>query len=133
VRAATALVLVALLSVCCSSAARPPVSIPGRVIDRGYLDATAKGQEATVTINSADSYFSPTFIRAAPGARVRVSVVNTGVVAHTFTIDALHIDAAFGKKGDTTTVDVTVPSGNPLVFYCKYHQAAGMQGAIYSG
>lgn len=132
--AAAALSLMAVLAASCgSSGPPPPASIAGRVIDKGAQDDTAKGAAFTLTITSGDDYFSPTYIKAAPGARVTVEIDNTGSIAHTFTIDEQNIDRSFGKAGDRATVTVVAPGpGRTLVFYCKYHRDAGMQGAIFT-
>ena len=115
----------------CSAAPLPPVPMSGRVIEKARLDATAKGSEVTVAIDSGDDYFSPTYIKVAPGAHVTFDITNTGTIAHTFTIDSAQIDRSFGRKGDRATVRVVAPAaGQALVFYCKYHQAVGMQGAL---
>jgi plastocyanin len=109
------------------------VPITGRVVEKGREDDTARGAELRLTMDSGDDYFSPTYIKAVPGARVTIDITNVGTIAHTFTIDAANIDRAFGHKGDRATVSVVVPGvGQALIFYCKYHREAGMQGAIYS-
>jgi len=84
-------------------------------------------------MDSGDDYFSPTYIKARPGARVTLDITNVGTIAHTFTIDSAHIDRTFGRKGDRTSVSVVGPApGQALVFSCKYHREEGMQGALYS-
>jgi plastocyanin len=106
----------------------------GRVIEKARVDDTAKGSDVTVALDSGDDYFSPTYVKVAPGAHVTFAITNTGTITHTFTIDSAHIDKAFGRKGDKATVTVVAPAaGQALVFYCKYHQQEGMQGALYSG
>ncbi len=125
--------LFALVASACSNGPAPPVPMSGRVVEKGRLDETARGVAFTVAIDSADDYFSPTYIKAAPGAQVTIDITNSGGIAHTFTIDELGIDKSFGRKGDKATVRVVAPAaGKSLVFYCKYHRDAGMQGAIYS-
>lgn len=118
----------------CSSGPKPPVAISGHVIDKGRVDDTNLGAQVTVPIDSGDDYFSPTFVKVAPGVAVTFEITNVGTIAHTFTIDSAHIDKSFGRKGDKATVSVVAPgAGQSVVFYCKYHLEAGMQGAIYSG
>jgi plastocyanin len=132
--AALALVgALALLGAGCTTAPLPPVAMTGRVIEKGRTDVTAAGSDVRLAMDSGDDYFSPTYIKARPGARVTLDITNTGTIAHTFTIDSAHIDRTFGRKGDRTTVSVVVPAaGQALVFYCKYHRDEGMQGALYS-
>lgn len=121
------------LAAACSSGPPGPVSLPGAVINKGTSDATAGGQAATVTIQTGDDWFNPTFVKVAPGAKLTVDLVDVGTVTHTFTIDGQHIDVVQDRKGQKNTVTVTMPaSGNPVDFYCKYHVSAGMQGAFYT-
>lgn len=127
--------LLALLAAGCSggSPAKPPVAITGRVVEKGREDDTARGTEVRVAMDSGDDYFSPTYLKARPGARVTLDITNVGTIAHTFTIDSAHIDKVFGRKGDRATVTVVMPAaGQALVFYCTYHREAGMQGALSS-
>lgn len=132
----------------CGTHSAAPVAVPGPVVDRGQVDETAKGAAVSLTVDAGDDWFSPTYIRATPGARITITVIDVGDVAHTFTVDPSGspgaspgsqpgseggVDKVFGKKGDRATVTlVAPPPGPPLIFYCKYHQAAGMAGAIYS-
>jgi plastocyanin len=131
VRVTAAAVLMTLAAAC--TAQHTPVSMPGSVVNKGAADETAQGATPSVTIKAGDDWFSPTFVKAAPGARVTVEVDDVGDVAHTFTIDGQHVDVVLGRKGQTQTVTVTMPAGGaPVIFYCKYHQEVGMQGALYS-
>lgn len=133
-RAAAGAALAALLMAC--SNAPTPVPMPGPVTNKGSVNETAKGTAVSETIDVGDDYFSPTFLRAAPGTTLTLTLVDVGDVTHTFTIDSLHIDLVFDKKGETRTLTLTVPPSatakRPLVFYCKYHDENGMQGAFYS-
>jgi plastocyanin len=105
----------------------------GRVVEKARVDDTALGSQVTVAIDSGDNYFSPTYVKVAPGAHVTFDITNTGTIAHTFTVDSANVDKAFGRKGDKATVTVVAPgAGQSLVFYCKYHRDVGMQGALYS-
>jgi plastocyanin len=127
----------ALALVSCSAGPKPPVPMTGRVIEKGRVDDTARGADVTVAVESGDDSFSPTYVKVAPGAHVTFDITNTGTITHTFTIDPTlstpGIDKAFGRKGDKATVSVVAPAaGQALVFYCKYHQQEGMQGALYS-
>jgi len=123
----------AMLGASCRSAPPPPVAMTGRVVEKGREDVTARGSDVRVGMDSGDDYFSPTYLKARPGARATLDITNVGTIAHTFTIDPAHIGRTFGRKGDQTTVSVVVPAaGQALVFYCKYHREAGMQGALYS-
>jgi len=106
--------------------AGPPVALTGTVSDHGTGDATS----GSLSIELDDSYFGPTYVKAAPGSTVSVELENEGAMPHTFTIDAPKVDVlvAPGKKGTAT---VTMPASGALAFYCKFHRAAGMQGAFF--
>jgi len=132
VKARSVAALLLLVVAACSSGPTPPVAIPGRVVDKGRVDNTS-GRPFSVEIQSGDDWFSPTWVKGAPGVTVTVAVTSVGDTAHTFTIDSQHIDVVLGGRGDKRTVSVTLPPpGQPLVFYCKYHREVGMQGAFYS-
>jgi plastocyanin len=110
-----------------ASTTTPPVALSGTVNDHGATDLGAKpGLEVEID----DFYFSPTFIKAAPGGAVKVALKNDGSTAHTFTIDALKIDKTL-QPGTTLTVPVTLPASGALAFYCRFHRGQGMQGALY--
>ena len=65
---------------------------------------TAAGSDVRLAMDSGDDYFSPTYIKARPGARVTLDITNIGTIAHTFTIDLAHIDRTFGRKGHSGSV-----------------------------
>lgn len=133
-----------LVCAACSSGGPTPISMPGSTVNKGTVDlSSASGPSVgpsvgpsagpSVTVNMGDDWFSPSFVKAAPGTTVSVTVVEEGDTAHTFTIDGQRVDVVLAKKGERHTVTVTLPaSGKPLIFYCKYHRSVGMQGALYS-
>lgn len=131
-----ALALLATAGVACGGgSAQPaaPVSLPGQVIQKGNVDDSSGGAGVTQTVQMGDDWFSPTFIKVAPGARLAIVVQQAGDVAHTFTIDGQAVDVALSRKGTSRTITVSgPPDSRLLVFYCKYHRFAGMQGAIYT-
>jgi len=55
---------------------------------------------------------------------------NEGDAPHTFTIDALDIDTEVAPGG-SAEVEVTLPGQDATLFYCRFHQGQGMQGAVY--
>jgi plastocyanin len=121
--------LAACSSVKSTSSAPPPVSLSGRVNNHGTKDAsTVKSLE----IEQDNFYFDPTFVKAAPGTSMTVTLSNEGKVQHTFTIDALHVDQVV-DPGRKKTVTVTLPSSETVNFYCRFHRSIGMQGAFYFG
>jgi plastocyanin len=82
--------------------------------------------------------FSPTVIRGRPGQRVRVTMVNHGREAHTFTIPGQGVDVRVPAPGETTAVhpmttfSITIPATGALTFVCTYHLAIGMVGELES-
>jgi plastocyanin len=106
-----------------------PVDL-GSVNDEG-TDDLGSGMTATLDLDAGDNAFSPTFIRAAPGAKVTVRVTNSGSASHTFTIEGTSIDEKL-EAGASAEAEVTVPDDGALEFVCRFHGAAGMRGAFYS-
>jgi plastocyanin len=106
-----------------------PVDL-GSVNDEG-TDDLGSGMTATLELDAGDNAFSPTFVKAAPGAKVTVRVTNSGSASHTFTIEGTSIDEEL-EAGATAEAEVTVPDDGALEFVCRFHGAAGMRGAFYS-
>jgi plastocyanin len=104
-----------------------PVSLKGKTNDHG--SKTVSG--SSIEVEADDFYFGPTFIKAKAGGTVTVELKNEGGTAHNFSIDSLKVDETL-QPGDTMNIDVQLPSSGALLFYCKFHQSQGMQGAIYS-
>ncbi len=116
-----------------SSSNKAPVDLGGTVNDEGGTkDISSKGATAAVSIELEDNYFSPTYVKAAPGATVTVSLSNTGARPHTFTTDDGKVDQTV-EPGKKATVMVTVPKSGALPFACNFHGSMGMKGALYSG
>jgi plastocyanin len=103
----------------------PPVSLAGTVNDHGTKSLT--GGELEMELD--DFYFGPTFVKAPGGREVKVELENEGKAPHTFTIDDLGIDEVL-QPGAKATVTVKLPAGGTVAFYCRFHKAAGMQGAF---
>ena len=107
------------------------VELSGPVNDKGSADISDAGATPTIDIEADDSYFKPTFIKAAPGAKVTVKVDNEGDTTHTFTIEGA-VDQQL-EPGAEATVTVDVPESGSLRFFCDFHSGMGMQGAFYTG
>lgn len=105
----------------------PTVSIEGAVNNHG--SETLSGASAELEVEADDNYFAPTFVQAEPGATITLTLHNEGQAAHTFTIDELDIDEQL-DVGATAEVDVELAEDGPVVFYCRFHRADGMQGAF---
>lgn len=107
---------------------KPPVDIEGNVDNHGK--ARVRGD--SVTIEADDFYFEKTFLRGKPGTTIEVTVENAGSASHTFTIDEQDIDEELDAD-DTVEVSVQIPdSGEPVVFYCRFHEGQGMKGAFFT-
>lgn len=109
-----------------------PVALSGTVTDKGHVDETGKGANFALDIEAGDNYFAPTFVKASPGATMKVTVKNTGASPHTFTINETGVNIVL-NPGQSGTATVTLPTRGSLTFSCTYHKALGMQGAFYVG
>lgn len=125
-RLVTALVMVAALlggSGCGSDEA--PVQLEGKTTEHGTKTAS---DELEVELD--DAYFSPTYIKASPGKQFAVELHNEGTARHTFTSPGLGIDLEL-EAGGRRTVTIKAPASGHAVFYCRFHQLQGMQGALF--
>ena len=136
-RLCLAMAVLALLGAACakkepgtSSGSGPPVTLSGQVTNKGTKDLTGDGSNVSLTLEQDDNYFSPTFIKAMPGATVNVEVENEGKNQHTFTIDALKVDQVV-PAGTKKELTLTLPADGVVNFYCRFHRPAGMQGALF--
>lgn len=110
------------------SDAAPPVKLTGTTNNHGIEDVTGKG-DAEVEVELDDFYFGPTFVKAKAGQSLSFKLENEGSAPHTFTT-ASGIDEQLAPN-EAKVVKVTVASSGVLVFYCRFHQSQGMQGAVY--
>ncbi|HEU5003949.1 MAG TPA: cupredoxin domain-containing protein [Actinomycetota bacterium] len=113
-----------------ASTAVPLPTPSGPVTDKGHVDDTNQGANVSLEINAADNYFTPTFVEVAPGATVHVTVKDTGIGVHTFTIPGTNTNIIL-NPGQSGAATFTLPQTGFLTFICSYHQALGMQGAFY--
>jgi len=114
-----------------SGSGAAPVELSGKVSDHGNEDIAGDGSSPKLTLEAADSYFGPTYVKTAGGATVAVTVKNEGALAHNFSVDGQAIDVDLAP-GASRVVQVKVPADGGLRFYCSIHQASGMQGAFYT-
>ena len=105
-----------------------PVQLEAPVSNLGTQEAVENSIEVAATESLA---FDPTFIEAQPGAALAVQLSNSDNVQHTFTIDEADIDVLLDEQGEEL-VDVVVPESGHLRFYCRFHEAEGMAGAIFT-
>ena len=111
-----------------NSTAAAPVQLPGKVTDKGTKDATGKSK---LEVEADDFYFEPTFIKATPGQKLTLEIKNEGQASHTFTSTELGVDKEL-KPDETATLDITVPTADAVLFFCRFHQSSGMQGAVFT-
>lgn len=107
--------------------AGPPVALSGKVDDRGSTDL---GTATTLQLDLGDFSFAPTYVKAAPGAKLTVTLSNSGKAPHTFTIGQPKVDVTV-QTGGQGAASFAMPATGALAFYCRFHQAQGMQGAFY--
>jgi plastocyanin len=112
-------------------AAKQPVKLSGTVNVHGTKDVSKKSN-ATLEMELDNFYFGPTFVKAKSGETIEIELENEGSAPHTLTSDALGVDEEVAP-GDSATVEITVPSsGGAFRFFCRFHQANGMQGAVFT-
>ena len=85
------------------------------------------GDETEVELD--DFYFEPTIIKAAPGTELKFELFNESNNLHNFKLDDQNIDQDVAA-GEDVNVMVTIPDSGQVEFYCKYHKASGMVGAV---
>ncbi|MDQ4148637.1 MAG: cupredoxin domain-containing protein [Actinomycetota bacterium] len=108
----------------------PPVQLSGQVNDHGSRDVSGEGAEASFYMELDNFYFEPTFVKAAPGATLRLELGNEGTARHSFTMESPSVDETL-EPGQMRTVEVRLPSSGVVNFVCKFHRDQGMQGAFY--
>ncbi len=108
----------------CGGSDKPPVRIEGKVNEHGTKTAS---DDLEVELD--DVYFSPTYIKASAGQQFAIELHNEGTGRHTLTSPDLGIDLEL-EAGGRRTVTVTAPASGHAVFYCRFHQLQGMQGAL---
>ena len=101
------------------------VSLSGKTNEHGTKTATAE-----LEVEADDFYFEPTYIKATAGQAFTVEIHNEGKVAHTFTSTALGVDQEVAA-GEKKTITLTAPPSGNALFFCRFHQSQGMQGAVF--
>lgn len=106
------------------------VTIDGATFsDHGSRDVTG---QAELELEADDYYFEPTFVRGAPGQTIRLEVDNESGTLHNLSIPSQRIDADLAPHGKAE-VEVTIPQDGTVRFFCKFHEALGMNGALLAG
>ncbi len=76
-----------------------------------------------------DFYFEPTVLTGDAGQKVTLEITNEGDSEHNLTIEDQKIDEDT-EPGETASVDVEIPESGLISFYCSYHTAQDMRGAL---
>jgi YVTN family beta-propeller protein len=99
------------------------------IADHGTL--AVKGQQ-TIELEADDYYFQPTFLQGEPGQRLTLAIENESGTLHNISLPDQHLDLDIPPKGKVT-VDVVFPASGAMRFFCKFHEALGMHGALRVG
>jgi predicted lipoprotein with Yx(FWY)xxD motif len=97
--------------------------------DHGTKDVSG---ETSIELEADSNYFNPTFLRGEAGQSITLKLSNESDTLHNFSVPALAIDQDLQGKQDTE-VEVTFPQSGVLLFLCKYHTSAGMNGELLVG
>lgn len=79
-----------------------------------------------------DVFFAPTVLVGEPGRTHRIRLENVGQVDHTFTIRTQDLDVTL-RPGASEAAEVTFPQSGEVLFVCRFHEDAGMRGALRVG
>ena len=83
-------------------------------------------------VEADDNYFEPTFLRGDPGQTITLKVENEGHSNHNFSVSALGINTNIAP-GAEAEIQVTFPQSGTTTFFCRFHAATGMNGALLVG
>jgi plastocyanin len=95
--------------------------------DHGEKDVS--GETGKVEIELDDDYFEPTVLKGTPGQKVTLELKNEGSSEHNISIADQNVDQDV-EPDDKAEVEVTFPQSGELSLVCKYHESAGMAGAL---
>lgn len=89
-----------------------------------------EGGAPRARIQARDFAFTPQAVEAPAGPELVLVVSNAGLVHHTFTSPQLRVDVVLAP-GASDSLRISAPRSRGRVpFFCRYHQAQGMQGFI---
>jgi plastocyanin len=109
--------------------AQLPMSKTVTISDHGILEV--KGQ-TTIELEADEYYFKPTFLQGAPGQRLKLEIENESGTLHNISLTEQHLDVDIPPKGKVA-VEVVFPASGTMRFFCKFHEAMGMHGALRVG
>jgi len=99
------------------------------ISDHGTL--AVKGQKA-IELEADEYYFKPTFLQGEPGQRLTLEIENESGTLHNISLPEQHLDMDIPPKGKVM-VEVVFPASGAVRFFCKFHEALGMHGALRVG
>ncbi|MEA2684065.1 MAG: Cupredoxin-like domain [Chloroflexota bacterium] len=97
----------------------------------GSAPAAGGNPGTQVQVDAQNTQFTPATIAVKPGDQVTVTITNKDGFDHNFSISELKVNKDV-PKGTTQSVTFTAGSSN-LVYFCEYHRAKGMVGALNVG
>ena len=110
-------------------AAQAPTQGTMTISDHGSL--VVKGTQE-IELEADEYYFKPTFLQGTPGQRLKLAIENESGTLHNISLPEQHLDVDIPPKGKVT-VDVVFPASGAVRFFCKFHEALGMHGALRVG
>ncbi len=117
--------LVALLAMLVVVATSGAVSVFAESVDVTEPMDTVK----TIEIELNDDYFNPKVITIPNGTTTTLILKNKGMKEHTFTVEALKIDAEV-QPGKEKVITVKPDKPGTYEFVCRYHFQEGMVGKV---
>ena len=92
-------------------------------------EGTEEVTGGSIEFEEDDFYFEPTILTGEPGTKVTLDITNEGDSAHNLTIEDQNIDEDT-EPGETASVDVEIPEEGVVQFFCAFHTAQDMRGAL---
>ncbi len=104
---------------------------PSKLTISDHGTKEVKGQ-AEMELEADGYYFAPTFLRGTPGQKLKLEIENESSTLHNISIPEQQIDKDIPPKGKVM-IEVTFPQSGVVRFFCKFHAALGMNGALLTG
>jgi YVTN family beta-propeller protein len=109
--------------------AQAPTQGTMTISDHGTLAVQGKQE---IELEADEYYFKPTFLQGTPGQRLTLEIENESGTLHNISLPEQHLDVDIPPKGKVT-VEVVFPESGAVRFFCKFHEALGMHGALRVG
>lgn len=98
----------------------------------GNEDGGEASARQTVEITLKDFSFTPGKLQVEAGKELEIRLTNPGDAPHTFTIEEFDVDAELQSRAETTVL-VTPAEAGRFTYYCRFHKAQQMGGALTVG